>query len=525
MALRHSCPKKSINAFLAFMSLFLSASFLSLNTFVAPVETHNKALTSVWTTGLGFASFVYAAWNLVTVGIFNVRSEKDDYRQIASSRKNSSRQLHPLTYRVRVASVPIAAVYLLLMLCIPALKWSSRALMYGSLTVQGAPFSFFYLLGVKALTAYFPDSPATATTLVNASFGLSQFLISPLFNFSISYFGLFKSITMTSILLFCSALLVVFSMDFPSDEGLPVSTVVGNQDKEYSSVDDVIKRSSKAIGFENAIKYQSDEFKIESDIYPHQKRGRFSHSGFTQCQDIERKKETHRSFEIDGNQQNPSQISRENVDGRRSMAWYKLLQYRLFYKYLLIVFMGRAAMALFPFYFKLGYVYGIPTSRVVFGFQMLSLVSIVWVLIVNSLYEFVSNRSRRKPISKPFLIAIFILQAALFAVLVPLSNSGKAVGSLTVISFLMVIIGSQTALSVILAADLFGGKNGVAAYGLACGLSSGPGDAIFTYIMSAVEQKFSVGTVSTPASFSPFYMFCSTALLFGAIIVGSLDYR
>lgn len=524
MVQRHSCPKKTVNAFLAFTSLFLSASFLSLNTFVVPVETFNKALTSVWSTGLGFASFVYAAWNLVTVGIFNVPSKIEDYHHIGSSTtKRSHRRLHPLTYRVRAASVPIAAVYLLLMLCIPALKWSSPTIMYAALTAQGAPYSFFYLLGVKALTAWFPESPATSMTLVSASYGLSQFLISPLFYFSISYFGLINSIIISSVIIFCSILLVVFLMDFPSEEALPTLTIADSEDRKCTSVDNYMKPRANTSSVANTINYQTDEFQIESEICPHEDPAKFSHSGLAQHQDGEREKETHRPAEVRGNRQCQSGSSSQNVDGTSSIPWYKLLQYRIFHKYLLITFMGRAAMALFPFYFKLGYLFGMATNRVVFAFQMLSLVSIAWALGINSLYEFLTKRLRRRSISKPFLSVIFILQAVLFAALIPLCNAGKATFSMVVISFLIVIIESQTALSVILAADLFGAKNSVAAYGLACGLSSGPGDAIFTYIMSVVEQKFSVGAVSTPASFSPFYWFCCTELLFGAMIVRSLE--
>lgn len=148
-----------------------------------------------------------------------------------------------------------------------------------------------------------------------------------------------------------------------------------------------------------------------------------------------------------------------------------------------------------------------------------------WGLGINSLYEYLTKQWRQKSFTKPFLFAVFILQAVLFALLVTLFKTGKATASLVVITFLIVIMESQTALSVILAGDLFGSQNRVMAYGLSFGLAVGPGEASFTYIMSAVERKSSEIGVVLPASFSPFYWLCATALLFGSTAVGSLSQR
>lgn len=523
MAQAHSFSKKTFNALLAFMSLFLSASVLSLNAFVVPAESLNNALTSVWSTGLGFVSFVYAIWNFVSVGILSVPRENEGNETIGILSRGARPQINPLTQRVRFASVPTAAVYLLLMLSVPALKSSSSTMLYAAVMVQGVPYSFFFLLGVEVLTAWFPDSPSVSMTLVSASYGLSQFILSPLFNFSIIYFGVVNSIIVTSIFLFCSILLVVFLIEFPSEDTLPASRIVGMSDKESKTDDNIMKTEDATIthniDVKSTVKYHSDQSFIHSELCSHGDQGSYVQFNYSKAGDSLQGDATHFSTETFGKPQDYPRTTIEIVDDSNTMPWYEILQCRKFHKYLIIVFMGRAAVALIPFYFKLGHVFGIATKNVVFGFQILSLVSIAWALGVNSLYEFLNTRLRRQSISKPFLIAVFMLQTTLFIILVPLSNTGKATCSLIVISFLIVILESQTALSVILAGDLFGVKNCVAAYGLAGGLSIGPAETIFTYSMSFVEQKFSMGGVATPASFSPFYFICTAALLVGAFVV------
>lgn len=287
-------------------------------------------------------------------------------------------------------------------------------------------------------------------------------------------------------------------MDFPVED---TSQLLDSEDKKCVSADNSITPSTTTVTVNHKNQCEIDQLQIDHEVSPDVTLSGFMHPRFAEDSSEMKRSGKDHSIQISGSRENLSEAECENEYCTNAMPFYKLLHNRRFYKYILIVLMSRAAMALFPFYFKLGHVFGLTTNHVLYGFHLLSLVSIAWAISVNCLYEALTKRLRRKSISKPFLITIFILEATLFAFLIPLSNSGMGYVSLFVISFLIVILESQTALAVILAADMFGAKNSVAAFGLGCDLSGGPGNAIFRYIMSVVEQRFRVNKVSTPTSF------------------------
>lgn len=217
--------------------------------------------------------------------------------------------------------------------------------------------------------------------------------------------------------------------------------------------------------------------------------------------------------------QQPSETTNSLLgeDDHETLHWYVFVRTKEFYSYLVTIFFGRAAMALFPYFFKLGYVFNLPTQVVVIIFQVLSLAGICWSLVMNSIYAYISM-FKSSPV-KLLLFLIFIAQALLYASLIPISIAHNSVLAMGTISLLIIMLESQTAYAIIMAQYIFGSKNGIVVYGLATGLSIGPAEGLFTTLMSMVEITYAVDGVSSPTTFLPFYFIATFCLLVGAVFV------
>lgn len=204
------------------------------------------------------------------------------------------------------------------------------------------------------------------------------------------------------------------------------------------------------------------------------------------------------------------------------LTWRALLKMPQFYLYVFVTFTGRTAHALFPYYFKLGNVFGLSTSFVVMGFQVLSLVGILYAFAGNVLLDRLS--SPNKCAVRPLLAAVFLVQAALFLCLIPISHASNGPLALLVISCLIIMLESQTAFSVILARDIFGMKNSALIFGVVGGLSIGFGVSFFVLLMSAIEKAGGDGK-STPRTFVNFYPLAATSCVVGALGVMAMRRR
>lgn len=439
---------QAINVTLSFSLLFSSASFLSLNIFTVPIEQQVPSLTSVWSRALGFGSIVFSLATLLTLPLLNTHKP-----QLSTS--STYHEPHPLTRRVRLASPIVAISYLPMCLCgVPAIYHANKSLLYMAVIPQAIPYAFFYLFSIQALLAWMPLRPALAMTFVSASYGASQFFISPSMFTAIRFLGLKYSLVITSISFFVLVSVCGSLLRFPT---------------------------------------QSETNRLKA-ISPGEQQ---------QQQHIE------------------NEVFERDEDIHESIKWYKLMSMPSFYSYLAIVFLGRAAMALFPFFFKLAYVFHIPTPISVLAFQLLSIAGVVWAITMNSIYETISKTNNTSSLSsiRPLLLIIFLLQSCLFLLLIPLSHPRYALPAIIVISLLVVILESQTAFSVILASFMFGSRNGVNAYGLAAALGIGPAEAFFTTLMSIIDVRCSINGISTPATFTMFYYFASLCLVMGGVLV------
>lgn len=201
------------------------------------------------------------------------------------------------------------------------------------------------------------------------------------------------------------------------------------------------------------------------------------------------------------------------------LTWGRLLRMPQFYLYIIASFTGRTAQSLFPYYFKLGDVFGLSASTVIFGFQALSLIGVFYAFAGNSLLERLSSPHRSAV--RPLLTIVFFAQAALFALMVPVSNAVNGWAALLITSCLIIMLESQTAFGVILARDVFGNKNSALVFGVAGGLSFGVGASFFTGLLAFIEQSEG-SKVSTPATFIMFWPLAACASLIGGLCVLSL---
>lgn len=471
-----------VNSFLAICLLFLSASFVSLDVFAVPVEEYSPSLLSVWSKGMGLSSLVYSIWSFVTVAILNVPKQPSSVEDSPSS----------INRRLRIWLLPNSLIYLLMVASIPGLNRSSSWILVFALMIQGAPYCYFYLLGVDALTAWFPTSPAFAMTLVSVSNGFSQFICAPSFRYLITYLGLINSIFCVSTLLFTFSLICGFYLEYPNADDLSYIEPMGTIDLEAQEEKDFEKICTK----ENELS-STDQ---DNDSCPSSSDDEDGQKIFTGAQDMSTDKQKEDEYDT-------------------AMPWYKVMQYAKFYRFLLIVFIGRAGMALLPYYFKLGYVFNVPTNKVVIAYQLFSVCLIFWSISINSLYEYLKKRFRSKVISKVFLALACLAQAILFAALVPISRDSKGFLAMIVVSVLLMIDESQATFSMLFAGDLFGLKNCVTVFGLAGGLADGPGEAFFTCLMSIIEEHSGSAASVSPSTFSSFYWISSAALAFATLLV------
>lgn len=426
-----------INVALSFFLLLFACSYLSFNIFIVPLEQAVPSFTSKWTRALGLAPAIDVLGTFYTASVINVQQTSPLDKE------------HPLTRRIKYLTVPTSACFLLLMLIIPAMKHASNALLYLAVIPQTIPFVVFYLISVRALMDWIPKHPAWAMTFVSASFGVSQFVLSPLLYSAISVFGLQGAFVCTGICLCACILVCGLLLRFPST--METMQLMQNGD------------SSDDLNFEELAE------------------------------------------------------SNKNEPLDCIIRWGDVVRTREFYNYVGVLFLGRTGIALFPYFFKIGSLFNISTPTVVAIFQILSVSQIVWSVVINSFFEYLSKYIK-SPV-RPLLAVIFISQALLYASLIPVSVAQYSILAMIIISLIIIMLESQTAYAVILAQDTFGVRNGVAVYSIATGIATGPGEGFFTTMMSIFEERFSHGKLSVPTTYAPFYVFAGICLLIGGILV------
>lgn len=209
-------------------------------------------------------------------------------------------------------------------------------------------------------------------------------------------------------------------------------------------------------------------------------------------------------------------------EGYSIISWKDLIQCSSFYQYMGILFVGRSAFAMLPYFFKLGQIYGASSSTVISAFQMVSIIAIGYSVCSNMMLDILRSRNGENMIQIVFIV-VFLIQAFMFFILTPLSNwSGHYLIMLrmTVMAILIILLESQTAFGVLLARRTFGRRNCAMVYGITGGIAICAGESLFTFCIAKCEQMSE--SLSTLRTFIPYYKVSCGACLLGAFLAGGL---
>lgn len=456
-----SCTKSAtsaqrFNCALIIVLCVAISSFMSMSVFTVPIELASPALNAVWSSCLGLVNAVGVPVTLITTIIINAA----DVQPTPSNPNPRSACLHKLT-------IPITAPYMLVALAVPAIQHSSPWLLRIAGLSQAVPFCGIYFITIHLLLSWLPTRPALGMSLVSLCFGLSQFLMSPLFSIAVSAFGVCGTLATVSVVLFALTTVLLLAIRYPT-----------NEEQQYLRMCDS-QSSSLSVGETTSM--------LESQ------------SGSQQGQQ---------------NQSPPSNDCSDEL-AHKSVPWNVLVRTPAFYHFMAVVFLGRTCYAMYPFFFKVGYLLAAPNSVVVFTFQALSLFAIIWAFSANAAVEYLSKRY--KGVVQMCLAALFIAQGLLLAMLAVGSSRGSIVTALLAEAIMLAMLETQTAFGVLLGREMFGSRNQGVVWGLAGGASFGMGEAFFTVFMGMFEGDVESTGAAARSMFVPFYM-----IAVGCCVVGSL---
>lgn len=468
MAISSIYKPQIFNVFIAFSLVFFSATVRSLNIFTVPIELLEPRLTSIWSRGLALDFLLYSVGTFITIPY--LKSNNIHQRQ-PQGHDNS---LDSFTSRLRSMSCIMATMYLSLLLAVPAIKIASPLLLLLALIPQGLPYAYFFLVGLHALMTWLPHNPGLAMSITTMAYGASQYTLTPLLHIALSVLGVEYSLVVTSLMIFFLAFSSAMVLEFPSQHDVKFL----NQQAQDNRLG------------ENTSSSSSDNDTAYAEI----------------SKDDEEQQETVTFGSV------------PEIDENR--PWQSLLKMGKFYRFMALIFVGRTSMALIAYYFKLGSVFGIESSVMVYAYQMLSIASMVWMFVVSTFFERVS-RLFGSSIIRPCLASIFIIQIVLYVGLIPVSMKGheNPFVALLFMSLTVVVLETHKLFNVIKAACLFGRENAMVVFGLASGLTVGPAGFLFTLLLSIIEKLESHNKLtSTPETFIPFYCITTVCCLFGTIL-------
>lgn len=458
------------NLFIAFSLVFFSATVRSLNIFTVPIEILEPRLTSIWSRGLAIDFLVYSLGTFISIPYL----KRVDINHLRPGEEDNKTQL--LSSRLKRMSCIMATMYLSLLLAVPAIKIASSVLLILALIPQGLPYAYFFLVGLHALMTWLPHNPGLAMSITTIAYGASQYSLTPMLHKALSVLGVEYSLIVTSTITFALAFSSAMVLEFPSEYDIKILI---EQDQQ--------NRLGKNPSLSSSDMDRETEY---AEIVRDDEERQNTHN----C---------HGASEIDENH-----------------PWQSLLKLGKFYRFMVLIFVGRTSMALIAYYFKLGSVFGLDTSVMVQAYQILSIASMVWMCIVSTLFERVSRLFG--PIAiRPSLASIFAIQAVLYIALIHVSmkRHENPFLALLFVSLIVVVLETHKLFNVIKAGCLFGREHAMVVFGLASGITIGPAGSLFTLLLSVIEKWGSQNnSVSTPETFIPFYYVSSVCCLIGTVL-------
>lgn len=193
------------------------------------------------------------------------------------------------------------------------------------------------------------------------------------------------------------------------------------------------------------------------------------------------------------------------VDEEQSLR--VMMRQRTFWLFAIVVATSGASYGFFPYFFKLGSIFGQPSHLVTTYFQVIGSVSIAACLLSCAVMDYAKIGTGFWGMgSKNVMMFFLALQAMCFWLLIRFSESGHYFGFVCTLLVLSISAVTLTGSSVVLARDLFGNTNGCIVFGVAGGLGLGLGEASSAWLMTASERMAShVGGSESPIDFITFY--------------------
>lgn len=356
----------------------------------------------------------------------------------------------------------MSSMYCLIMLAVPAIEYSSSLLLYAAIIPQGIPFAFFYLVGMNAIMTWLPKNPGMALFMSSFSCSLSQYTTAPVLQMAISRFGVKDTLLVTSFVMFFLSLLLGMFLRFPS---------------------------------------ANEEMLLRQVMF----------------QDIDKIREIEYS-EILDEESNSTYIHISELD--ENCRWQSLLGMAKFYHFMALIFVGRTSSALIPYYFKIGDAFDINPNDVVYAFQLLSVVSTIWMFLVSTLYEHLS-RIIGASVLRPLIVMTFLCQGVLYFAIVHVSSNGhqRPFLALVFLSSTIAVMETHKLFNVIWAYQFFGSQNAMFVYGLAGGLAVGPAGTFYSFLISLAEgMACKAGDTIKPESYISFYLSAASCCILGVVL-------
>lgn len=190
------------------------------------------------------------------------------------------------------------------------------------------------------------------------------------------------------------------------------------------------------------------------------------------------------------------------------LPWYHIVQRARFWHYVFVTITSQTGFVFIPYYFKVGLSFARPMDVLVRSFEMSFLVAALTRPFAGLLSDALkSGQGQLSMGSKNTMSLLLFLQAALFLLLIPVSNAASYTGLVVIVALIYIMFSTGECVSPVLARDMFSPANSSLVFGGGGSLAYGLGEVLSTRMMAIVVPSDSNGN-SPPSSYNRYYFIC-----------------
>lgn len=199
----------------------------------------------------------------------------------------------------------------------------------------------------------------------------------------------------------------------------------------------------------------------------------------------------------------------------KTLSFKQVLGAREFWLYVIALLSTQLGFAFVPHYFNMGQAFGKPMHTIVTSYEAMFLVATLVRPLLGVLCDLLKFGSGHFSIaSKNVTILILVMQALLFLILIPVSNSVNYSGFAAVSALIFVAFGAGECLAPILARDIFGAANSSVVFGAGGSIAFGVGEFAAAEVVSLFSSDH--GSNRTPSLYNSSYIVCFWSTIVGA---------